>query len=279
MPQANLCNMKSRQICCPILREVNMTFTAGLVSVSFRKLSPEEIIRAATRARLSSIEWGGDVHLPPGDPERARRVLALTQATGLRVSSYGSYFRIGVTPVEQFASVLTTASALCAPIVRVWAYDRYLPQCAGRIWDDLVRQGAEIARMAEDAGICIGLECHNHTLTEEYHSTLKFLQAVDHPALRMYWQPNEKRDFHYNMQALRALAPYVEGVHVFHWDEHDHYPLAEGIAQWRVYLSILQEFSPKKQIPLLLEFMPDNQVDSLTAEADTLQRLIDEVCG
>ncbi|MBQ7365377.1 MAG: sugar phosphate isomerase/epimerase [Clostridia bacterium] len=253
-------------------------FLSGLVSVSFRRISPEEIVRIAARAKLSSIEWGGDIHLPPGDPKLARRILALTEAAGLRVSSYGSYFRIGITPVEQFASVLATASALSAPIVRIWAYDRHLPPCAGNLWDDLVRQGAEVARMAERAGICVCLECHNHTLTEEYHSALTFLQAVSSPALRMYWQPNEKRDFDYNKQALKALTPYVEGIHVFHWDECRHYPLATGFEEWRAYLSILRECAPKKQIPLLLEFMPDNQAESLPTEADTLRQLINEVC-
>ncbi|MGM9637356.1 MAG: sugar phosphate isomerase/epimerase family protein [Eubacteriales bacterium] len=254
-----------------------MRFTSGLVSVSFRSLSPEEIIRAAARAGLSNIEWGGDVHLPPGDMELAHRIFGLTQAAGLQVSSYGSYFRIGVTPVEQFASVLATASALSAPIVRIWAYDRFLPECSGETWDDLVRQGAEIAQMAEDAGIRVCLECHNHTLTEDYHSALKFMEAVNHPALQMYWQPNEKRDFDYNMRAVKALASYTEGIHVFHWDEHKHYPLAEGIEEWRAYLSVFQEKSSKKQLPLLLEFMPDNQIESLPAEADTLRYLIDEV--
>ncbi len=40
---------------------------AGLVSVTFRQLSPEEIVRVAREAGLTVIEWGGDVHVPPGD--------------------------------------------------------------------------------------------------------------------------------------------------------------------------------------------------------------------
>ena len=35
-------------------------FAAGLVSVSFREERPESILREASAAGLSGIEWGGD---------------------------------------------------------------------------------------------------------------------------------------------------------------------------------------------------------------------------
>ena len=42
-------------------------YTLGLVSISFRKHTPEEIIQAVKAAGLSCIEWGSDVHAPPHD--------------------------------------------------------------------------------------------------------------------------------------------------------------------------------------------------------------------
>ena len=53
-------------------------FISGLVSVSFRKESPEAIVAAAAQAGLQGIEWGGDIHVPCGDIENAKRVSALT---------------------------------------------------------------------------------------------------------------------------------------------------------------------------------------------------------
>lgn len=252
-------------------------FENGLVSVSFRGLSPEEIIEHTARAGLSCIEWGSDVHLPPADIERARKVAEQTSAAGLRVSSYGAYFRIGVTPVEQFADLLAAASAIGAPLVRVWAYDRCLAECGGELWDHLVESARMIADMAAKKGIKVCLECHNHTLTEDYHTALRFLQAVGHPALRMYWQPNEHRDHAYNLEAAKALAPYTECIHVFHWDARGHYPLADGMREWEAYLSVFRELLPDKPLPLLLEFMPDNRVESLPTEAETLKKLIEVV--
>lgn len=43
----------------------------GLVSVTFRQKSVEEIAALTAEAGLSGVEWGGDVHVPPGDREAA----------------------------------------------------------------------------------------------------------------------------------------------------------------------------------------------------------------
>ena len=46
-------------------------YTYGLVSVSFRKKPPEEILSAMKGAGLSVIEWGGDVHAPSDDIQKS----------------------------------------------------------------------------------------------------------------------------------------------------------------------------------------------------------------
>ena len=63
----------------------------GLCSVTFRSLTPQAVIDLAAANGIKAIEWGGDVHVPPGDLENARQVAARTAETGLSVSSYGSY--------------------------------------------------------------------------------------------------------------------------------------------------------------------------------------------
>ena len=39
----------------------------GLVSVTFRSLSQNEIANLMCRSELKAIEWGGDVHIPVKD--------------------------------------------------------------------------------------------------------------------------------------------------------------------------------------------------------------------
>ena len=82
----------------------------GLVSVTFRQKSVEEIAALTAEAGLSGVEWGGDVHVPPGDREAARRAARLTRQAGLEVLSYGSYYRCQ--PGEDFTPVLESALAL-----------------------------------------------------------------------------------------------------------------------------------------------------------------------
>lgn len=55
-------------------------FTTGLVSISFRKETPQTLIRASREAGLEKIEWGGDVHVPVGDLARAKQVGEETRA-------------------------------------------------------------------------------------------------------------------------------------------------------------------------------------------------------
>ncbi|MCU0793379.1 MAG: sugar phosphate isomerase/epimerase [Opitutaceae bacterium] len=94
----------------------------GLVSITFRKLSPVEIVGLVRKAGLRGIEWGGDVHAPHGDIGRAREVRALTEDAGLKVAAYGSYYRAGWSEANglSFKHVLDSAVELGAPTIRVW---------------------------------------------------------------------------------------------------------------------------------------------------------------
>ena len=57
-------------------------------------------------------------------------------------------------------------------------------------------------------------------------------------------------------------------VHVFNWKGTEKYPLKDGGDIWRTYLSC---FDGGKN--LLLEFMPDDKLESLKAEAEALREI------
>jgi len=100
---------------------------AGLVSISFRKKSIEEILKAAESLPLEGIEWGGDVHVPHGKLTAARDIGQKTRDAGLEPFCYGSYYRFrDVLPRvkesgPEIEAVLDTAEALGASRVRLWA--------------------------------------------------------------------------------------------------------------------------------------------------------------
>ena len=73
----------------------------GLVSVTFRKLTPAEIVALVKQAGLKGIEWGGDLHVPHGDLVRAREVRELTHEGGLGVAACGSGYSSPTTPSHE----------------------------------------------------------------------------------------------------------------------------------------------------------------------------------
>ena len=73
-----------------------------------------------------------------------------------------------------------------------------------------------------------------------------------------------------NLEYISLLNPYITHIHVFHWVADQRLPLQAGTDQWKVYLSALSD-----NHHLLLEFMPDDRILSLAAEAETLNKLID----
>ena len=94
-----------------------MSYKLGLVSVSFRDHSPGQILAAMNDAGLSYIEWGSDVHCPP---EKAEALAALQARYGIKCCSYGTYFRLGVTPICELEPYIKAAKALGADVLRLW---------------------------------------------------------------------------------------------------------------------------------------------------------------
>ena len=155
----------------------------GLVSVTFRQLSCEEIVALVSKAQLAGIEWGGDVHVPHGEGTRAREVRRRTVDAGLDVPSYGSYYRPGQEhppPSEaSFEAALESAGALQAPIIRVWAGRRGSADADEAYWRRVVEDSLRIAELAQQAGLTIAYEYHDNTLTDTNASALRLLQEVD----------------------------------------------------------------------------------------------------
>jgi sugar phosphate isomerase/epimerase len=255
-------------------------FRPGLVSITFRPLSVEDICRRAAECGLEGIEWGGDVHAPAGDFDTAKRVARVTAEHGLAVAAYGTYYRVGVTDPEQWPATIESARHLGADLLRVWAGNE-----GSAAMDDAKRQrviddARRCADAAADAGLTLACEWHGNTLTDEADSARRFFDAVDHPALRTYWQPHQGMAPADCLADMDSALPRLAGLHVFQWvrgddGKIDRRPLDEGDAVWPGY------FEKAKTCPALargaemfalLEFVRGDDPDRLAAEAATLQR-------
>lgn len=242
----------------------------GLTSVTFRNLPPHRIIQIAKKAGLKGMEWGGDIHVPHGQTESAKGVREATQAEGLKVFSYGSYYRLGIhdQPEEAFRPVLQTAHDLGAGTIRIW------PGVMGSDSADLdtYQRAAEetkrLCGMADAYGIRLSYEYHPDTLTDCAQSALRLLSLCGDCGIGTYWQPRliPVQD---NMRELRQIKDFVTNIHVFHWKCHKgmvtRMPLAEGQSDWKSYLDIIPEHSV-----LIMEFVKNDTVQQFYKDVNQL---------
>lgn len=254
-------------------------FYTGLCSVTFRELSPEAIVEAAVKAGIDAIEWGSDVHVPTDDLLRAAEVKRMSDGAGLRVSSYGSYYRVGCRHDVRtgFEAVLESAQALGAPVIRVWAGDKGSAETDEDRFMVIVEDARRIASMAEAAGIAVAFEYHNDTMTDTLESTLRLLRVIDHPNMRCYWQAGHAGDYGREQFAIRQLAPYLSHIHVSHCSSGQRSPLSEGVQEWGRCIRVLAEL--ERDFHLLLEFVRGDEVDQMIDDAAALKALVGRYSG
>jgi len=250
----------------------------GLVSVTFRNLLPSEIVELVRQAGLKAIEWGGDVHVPHGDLGQAQKVLAMTQAAGLEVSSYGSYYRLGcIKDNPSFEDVLATAMALHAPTIRVWAGDRGSDAADEARRRKVQEDGKRISALAAKEALAVAFEYHEDTLTDTPASARKLLMDIDHSNVRCYWQPPMHLTTAERMHGLQDILPWLSNLHVFNQAGESPAPLDEGIPEWLRYMQIVRTLPGDRYA--LLEFVHDNSAAQFLQDARALKTICAEAGG
>lgn len=246
----------------------------GIVSVTFRKFSPKEVIKLSKDAGIDGIEWGGDVHVPHGDTAKANEVYKMTVGNGLKVASYGSYYRLGVEKkgVDTFKSVLETAVELKAPVIRVWAGNKGSADADRKWWRDCIEESRKIASMALKQGIRVAFEYHNKTLTDTVESAVKFMDNINHKNIRSYWQPLRSMNLDEQMDGLKKILPWLENIHVHYMTSEGREPLANGEDEWMKYLNIAREL--EKDLYAMIEFVKDHDPNQFFEDVKTLKQLL-----
>lgn len=246
--------------------------TSGLVSVTFRKLSPKEIVALVAQGGLTAIEWGGDIHVPHGNTQAARDVKALTLDAGLRVAAYGSYYRVGQEKdanAFSFNAVVETAAALGAPIIRVWAGNRGSAQADEAYWSLIEEESRRIAGLAAQANIRVAYEFHGGTLTDSNATALRLVKEVHHPNMGAYWQPLGNLPATDLMDGLKSLTPWLANIHCYYWKEGARCALAEGREAWAPFLQHIRQAG--KNPAILIEFVKDEEPAAFLQDAAALR--------
>ncbi len=245
----------------------------GLVSISFRELSPRKIVDLCAQCRLEGIEWGGDIHVPHGNLEIAREVQKMTRDAGIEVAAYGSYYRCDES--LDFEPVLASALELGAPLIRVWAGNG-----EAETREKTLENLEKACEMASAQNIEIATEYHGGTHTQTRESCADLLQSLQNSGLKTLWQPlrrgggmNAKTSE--NLEDLQAAAPRLSNVHVYEWRDIEtgktkRFSLKNSV-QWPKYIQELQKM--KQDRWLLIEYVPDDNPTFLAREADALREM------
>lgn len=249
----------------------NKKSRTGLVSISFRKHSPREILEVMKKAGLAFIEWGSDVHAPAKDTDNLTNLAALQREYGIECSSYGTYFKLGETPISELPSYIAAAKILGTDILRLWCGAKSGADMTEEEQSELIAVCREAATIAEREGVTLCMECHIKTFTERPEDALFLMKEVNSTAFKMYWQPNQFRTAEENIASARLLAPFVNVIHVFNWERDIKKPLREAGEIWKEYLA---QFNSSQK--LLLEFMPCGTLDELEREAESLRKIAGE---
>lgn len=247
----------------------------GLVSVTFRELSVEEVVATAKKAGLEGIEWGGDVHVPAGDIAAAENARKLTEEAGLSVFAYGSYFRPGMCEdaAEEFKPVLASAVALGAPVIRVWAGAKWSWYADEAYSNKVIADTQIICDMAAEKNIKIAYEYHGWTLTDNPMSARDAKERVGRDNMRLYWQPNYCCSKEDNELALQILMPHMDYIHVFYWTPVGEKLAFEGALDiWKKYVEFIK--ADNKDHCLMMEFVKDGKVEQLFEDVKALKSII-----
>jgi 3-dehydroshikimate dehydratase len=253
-----------------------MTIRPGLCSVTLRASSVDAVAGLAAECGLEAIEWGGDVHVPPGDAVAASRARAASTAAGLEVASYGSYaFAAGVPEAGERAAVLDTAVALGAPNVRIWTGAG--TEVGTPEYDTLVTGVRDFSTDAAARGVTVGLEYHGGTATQTLDGAVALVDAVGAANLFTYWQPPYWRGPTTptaDAAEIASLGARLSHLHVYEWTGGaGRLPLAAGAERWTAVLAAARALGDDRVA--FLEFVVDDDPEALRRDARTLRGWLD----
>ena len=251
----------------------------GLTSVTFRKLDYETVLSYCVKSGLKCIEWGSDVHVPQTDQTRAYEVKIASEKAGIRISSYGSYYKLCVheNVEEAFKPYLETAVILGAPVIRLWSGKVSFNEATREHYMRAINETRLLCDMAAREGITLAFEYHNNSLCDSGEHALKLLNDIDRDNFRLYFQQDSQISVEENLESLKMILPYVVMVHVAYSGldrKNRRLDEGDGPRLWKEIINTLRKGGSNPG--LLFEFLKDSSIDGLIHETRTLKNIIEE---
>lgn len=245
----------------------------GMVSTTFRKKPAGEIIELCREAKLEAVEWSENAHVMPGDAKGAKALYEQTKAAGLQVAAYGSYYRLGEQedPEAVFRASISSAAALHAPVIRLWAGKKPSIEVEKEERKALAEEMSLICGIAAEYGIKAALEWHKNTLTDTNESAMEFFRETNHENMYCLWQPTVALSMEERMKGLDCLGSRLANLHIYYWLDGVRRPFKEGIQEWKQYLAHIDRNADRFG---LLEFVMNDTEEQFLEDAAALHQLL-----
>lgn len=252
-----------------------MMIYPGLVSVTFKEKTAEEVIDLCRKAGLEAIEWSENSHVAPSDEKEAERLYECCKKANLKIAAYGSYFRFGQheNAEERFRASLVCAKAMHAPVIRIWAGRGASEEIDDKTRKEWAEEARKACDLAAEAKIKVALEWHRNTLTDRNESAVRFLKEVSHENLYCLWQPTVALNMQQRTEGIDLIQSCLLNLHTYYWLDGIRRPFAEGLDEWRQYLSHVKN---DRERYALLEFVMDDSEQQLLEDAESLKLLLEE---
>ncbi|MBQ8575015.1 MAG: sugar phosphate isomerase/epimerase [Clostridia bacterium] len=192
------------------------SFKIGLASVTFRQKTIEEIVALCEKAGVDCIEWGSDVHVKTA--EDAKKAKTLCDKAGIEISSYGSYYRVGAKKNEEWLTLCENAKIMGAKSIRVWLGEKDSEKTSDRTYRKLLEGTEKICTVAENYGLLVCPECHDHTFNNNTQAFLKLKNDLNKPNFKTYFQSRYFR-MEYDLDRIEKTYEFIENVHVSYFDQ------------------------------------------------------------
>ncbi|MEG2570591.1 MAG: hypothetical protein RSA70_04065 [Clostridia bacterium] len=244
----------------------------GVVSVTFREKSVDEVIAIARVGGLDCIEWGSDVHVPAGDVATAARTYEKTVAAGLSTPSYGSYYYLA--GGKDFTPFLESARALHALNIRVWGGDIASDKLSTDERSAIVSDARRISNLAAAFGITISIEFHPNSITDTCESTCALLTEVNCDNFMTYWQARLGISDAENLEELSCLIKTgkLTNAHIYRYNEYSaQCLLSDGQCALKDVFGTLRNDSDDHMA--FIEFVKDGSDESFLSDCAVINAL------
>ncbi len=184
----------------------------GFTTTSFRQIrSLEKIVEIAVDTGIDCIEWGGDIHIK--DTGSAAEAKRLCDKAGIKITSYGSYYRVGSKDACQWEKICRIASTMGAESVRVWLGKADSEKTDEATYRNLVEDAKAMCEVAAGYGLIVCPECHDNTYNNNTDAFLKIREDIGCDNFRTYFQSRYRKK-KYDLDRIERTLPYIETVHI-----------------------------------------------------------------